>query len=348
MGRTSLFDNTNNFYSIPFETSKDEVECISCAQDLSESRYLYDFSMIKIKNLAPFLQVEGEDAIGVKNLLKGLKKLPPAVRDSLIQVKLVSEDEILAQCGMNAWGCEYGGTVWIPDSGPSWPTGIYHEAAHARTDQLQSEIIKHEVGEEYISYTSYALELKRKYNQEYKPRVRFYTAEGENTENFCESCSVKVVWPNEDGTRLIEKPGVVTETEKKEIAELWSNYYFTDIGPDSRKSNFEKKWEVVAGPVYGEGLGEKIVAGHNAAKWKDGTDAPKNGVIMAYGANNFWEDVATFVEPFAEKNHDFFKQYISPSSPQYDGRYEEKLKLLYEYGFITEMDYLDVMSYKEE
>ena len=69
---------------------------------------------------------------------------------------------------------------------------------------------------------------------------------------------------------------------------------------------------------------------------------------MAYGANNFWEDVATFVEPFAEKNHDFFKQYISPSSPQYDGRYEEKLKLLYEYGFITEMDYLDVMSYKEE
>lgn len=71
---------------------------------------------------------------------------------------------------------------------------------------------------------------------------------------------------------------------------------------------FEEEWKTIAGYIYGEGLGEKRAG--LGLTWADGSYEPRYGFVRPYGANDYLEDIATFVEN-VYKNPDFYKPLIS-------------------------------------
>jgi len=103
----------------------------------------------------------------------------------------------------------------------------------------------------------------------------------------------------------------------------------------------EMSWNQIVGGIYGQNLADPSISGVGnrlSRIWTDGSTDPKNGFVRAYGANNFKEDVATYVEA-VYTNPGIFKDLINPKSPKYDEKYLKKLLLLKEYGFITSKEW---------
>jgi len=117
------------------------------------------------------------------------------------------------------------------------------------------------------------------------------------------------------------------------------------------ESPFEKEWRQIAGDYskiserndegyfeYKESFIEKVKG--------DGLGSgPRKGVIRPYGGSSFSEDVATFNERI--NNPGFFKDLINPSSEKYDQKYDQKLLLLYEYGFMSDKEYNAILREAE-
>ncbi|MCX5751327.1 MAG: hypothetical protein NT099_06645 [Candidatus Saganbacteria bacterium] len=137
----------------------------------------------------------------------------------------------------------------------------------------------------------------------------------------------------------LKKPGLSLPAFCHEVAHLLI-FDLRDSGSD-----FEKKWTEAAGEVYGEKHVRYPDKGFPAYTWKEsGTDGePKYGCVRAYGCKEFGEDVATFVEQVV-KDPRFFAPLLDHKSKQYDPRYEQKLILLRDYGFITEEQFKSVFS----
>ncbi|HLC89283.1 MAG TPA: hypothetical protein VJG49_04575, partial [Candidatus Nanoarchaeia archaeon] len=102
---------------------------------------------------------------------------------------------------------------------------------------------------------------------------------------------------------------------------------------------FEREWTQLHeayGEVYGRGL---VIEENRLSFWNDGErEGPRHGCVRPYGCTNFREDVATYLEPIARRDYEFFRDLVTPGSEQYDSSYLEKLILLERYGFITEND----------
>jgi len=78
---------------------------------------------------------------------------------------------------------------------------------------------------------------------------------------------------------------------------------------------------------------------------------PQHGITRPYGANNIQEDVATCIQtirsdPLYFKGFGLIDETLpsGEKSPFYDPRYEQKIRLLKEYGFITEAEYNAVFN----
>jgi len=57
-----------------------------------------------------------------------------------------------------------------------------------------------------------------------------------------------------------------------------------------------ERWKMIQQTGYRENLGPKTIGSGYADQWSNGSREPRNGFVMAYGANNQKEDLATCVE----------------------------------------------------
>lgn len=111
------------------------------------------------------------------------------------------------------------------------------------------------------------------------------------------------------------------------------------ITSETTADSFVGRWKSIAGDIYGKYVGTDTEYNINPG-WTDNgiDDGPRHGCVRSYGAKNFYEDVATFVEQIW-KNPEFFRPLVDPKSASYDPRYKQKLDLLLEYRFITREQY---------
>ncbi len=142
-----------------------------------------------------------------------------------------------------------------------------------------------------------------------------------------------------------KKISELTEEERK-IYEVIGDKVkeYSEIIPTSYAGNneFNSQWLTIAGgkEIYGvENLIEKDSQGQ--VIWKgEGSifiDKGKEGFVRAYGAKNYGEDVATYVEKIVGEPTFFKKNNLIGEGA--DPRYKQKIDLLLEYGFITDEEY---------
>ncbi|OGC13440.1 hypothetical protein A3J90_03600 [candidate division WOR-1 bacterium RIFOXYC2_FULL_37_10] len=80
--------------------------------------------------------------------------------------------------------------------------------------------------------------------------------------------------------------------------------------------------------------------------WYEQSSMALHGYVRSYGAYDYYEDIATFVEKIVT-NPMFFNNLIDPSSEKYDPRYQLKIDLLLAYGFIDKYQYENVVPRQE-
>jgi|GEM_PF-5720319 len=297
-----IFDNSQNFIVAPEDKLPEVFECKTCTVDFRESKVLFDYSTARIlkKSKIQHIEIDSDNPVVLYRISQMLDKLPPAIKDSILELQIVSKSRIHELCGEKTGGCAKSSSrrITIPEDASD--KLLYHEAAHTFTFQLDHD---EQLGDEE----------KRKLYQLYKKR------------------------------ELAIKRGVPTpslpEMSQFEIA-LAKSYTPSRASP----GEFRKKWEEIAGDVYGKDLGEKVIADRNAVSWSDGGGDPRYGCVRPYGCNNIYEDIATFVEPIVNKDFAFYQALITPGSKRYDSRYRQKLDLLHEYGFMVDEDYQKIVG----
>lgn len=149
--------------------------------------------------------------------------------------------------------------------------------------------------------------------------------------------SVGDAYATHDGVIHLKRKTFNIPTFQHECAHILT--FSLESGGSANDTSFESRWRTVAGEVYGRYVVPDTEYSINPGWSDNGVDnGPRHGCVRPYGAKNFYEDVATFVEK-VWGNPDFFSSLIDPKSSQYEPRYKQKLNLLLEYGFITQEQY---------
>jgi hypothetical protein len=391
-----IFDNSKNFFVVPQELPSETVECISCVIDLSQSTTLFDYYQAKIQkagikgirakeivpieeadpnNIVSTFQRQDEDGVvreyaivtktdvaAMSKVISMLDELPPEVRESVAFIDVVPDEQVGAMCGgpNEILGCaqQQTRTITVGES-TSYET-LYHEAAHALTYNSERDTVEEK------DLKRYELELRRKYDAQMFVYTDFERddsgraltdAEGKyipcDKNDF--DCFTAIAYDNMDNPLKIE----LSKDELKKYVELRDASH-ASVSYGSNSGTFEERWKAIAGDVYGKELGESIVGDQNAVAvtWDDGSSMPRYGCIRAYGCNNYYEDVATFVEPVADGDFSSLQVLVNPDSDYYTKtypvdeqtakewatRYKQKLDLLYEFGFIKGEDYQKIIG----
>ncbi|MBI1971218.1 hypothetical protein HYS47_05710 [Candidatus Woesearchaeota archaeon] len=338
-----IFDNSNNFIILPETVPEEFIECISCAEDYSQSVALYDYAsyeLLSSKGIQKFISTAGKDPIALARFMYLFKKLPPNIQNSVQGIELLPQDEVNNRCigsGITidtgteivAGGCiKDFVVVTTPDV--SFQT-LYHETAHTLT--IQTSINWQTTDQEYEqAIKEYLLWLKNKYqidhlsynwikdNKVVRSEGRYLPVNQCKQKQECihmyDNYNREIILPTEDSFELLQLLNA-----KKEVPR--------SIG---------YRWLDVAGDEY-------LPPGYMIVT--TGREPPENGFVRKYGSSNYLEDISTFVEPIAKEDHEFFKRnklIQPPGHPdydpaKYDQRYKQKLDLLLEYGFITKEDY---------
>lgn len=123
-------------------------------------------------------------------------------------------------------------------------------------------------------------------------------------------------------------------------------------------SEFNSKWVEVSGD-YDKVEGDRFNNHYNYKEpflkeifGKEEThESAKFGYVRPYGGTNRFEDVATYVGQVV-RDPSVFESKIDPDSEDYNEVYRKKLDLLYEYDYITDKEYKNVLKeaglYNEE
>jgi hypothetical protein len=342
-----IFDNAQNHIIIPENLLPEEFECKDCIVDFGKSRALYDFSSAKILKNGNIQKITADNAAALYRVSKMLDKIPPVVRDSILELELVPQDQVGAACGLSGrsiGGCANPNTrrIILGEQTPLYI--LYHEAGHTLTYYIEQKD-ELEAGRDLKAYE---LELKRKYDVEdvrfqYESRKILKDEEG----NVIRDSKGFGSWTKCKGVDMDCFSSLVSSSEKKITINDQDTRKWVELkvlSNQKKENQFSKEWQDIAGEVYGEGLEVNLEGGGLPVEWADGTYGPKNGCTRAYGCNNYHEDVATFVEHVAEGDHNFYKPLITPGNEQYDPRYRKKLDLLYKSGFITTEDYHKIIG----
>lgn len=184
-----------------------------------------------------------------------------------------------------------------------------HEAAHLRTYKLYEEVIKDPT---YISLKKQREDLAKEFIEmrESKPLSYSQTREYNSLVKDYNSLTLQII-EIEEGSNI----------------------------------DFVKEWKSVAGEY------------DNFAKTKEGytiysnefkefnSREPAGGYMLAYGATNFYEDVATFNEKISEP--EYFVFLLSEENPHHD-IYAKKLSLLNKYKFISQEEYQAILNAAKE
>tara|TARA_Y100000310_G_scaffold330357_1_gene401839 strand:+ start:1811 stop:4069 length:2259 start_codon:yes stop_codon:yes gene_type:complete len=364
-----LISNSNDLITIPLEESEgytEITESYDYAPALVSERLSVNYQEYTVESFNeefPNINLEGELSVPtIKRIAETLRHLPPEIRDSVRGFEIFSEADWITR-NLEVYGDDSVAGAYtssdriirIPEGGLRHST-IYHEAAHDLTFRIEQE--------EAERYTRLRLEFRE------RPEIRQQAEEAERLREEAARLSMEI-WDNIDKTKqkwferyrkleseeqpyendeellsLKEQVDAYHEQLEQEVDPLFARSYklrdrvweaesdFIESKP--RVESFETEWKSIAGDFYGVDLGEKRAG--LAISWADGSNEPRNGFVRPYGANNYLEDIATFVEN-VYKNPDFYKPLITQGSAQYDVRYRQKLDLLYERDFITQEKY---------
>jgi len=109
--------------------------------------------------------------------------------------------------------------------------------------------------------------------------------------------------------------------------------------------NFIQAWELIAGEIYGKYTKKDS---QHFIIWAEGDEyGPRHGCMNAYGSTNVDEDIAIFYEDICDllssKNERDF--ILLKNANSQDKRYEQKIALLYQYGFISNQEYRKIKKY---
>ncbi|MBI2147781.1 hypothetical protein HYU19_04890 [Candidatus Woesearchaeota archaeon] len=319
-----VFDNANNYVIVPESFAEEEIECKACAADVGESEALYELAKVSFREHSSIRSITVTDAnYHVAYLMsRMLDDLPPAVRESVLELEIVPDGMLSERCGKGASGCSFLGMNRIIVGDHVSPATFYHELAHTLTYTIEQR----EAVEAEWQLKEYQLELERKYNAGFTPQVVYQDHDGIRTYlTPCDGCTFSHIYFGKQSLT----------SEDAEIIQQ-----FAESSLREREQSFTARWAAIAGDVYGKDLTkDPDMVEPLPAAWADEQVGPRNGCVRAYGCNNAHEDIATFVEPIAEGDYDFYKPLITPGSSQYDKRYKDKLDLLHEYGFISNEDY---------
>jgi hypothetical protein len=299
-----IFDNSDQTYTLPSNSPSEIFECVECTENLATNKVVFDMASTRIRESTKIESIESVDAVSLYIFSQELDQLPTAVKNSVNGVIIVSEKDIGASCGSPNAVGCALGGV-ITLSADVDPNTLYHEAVHTYVGTFNDE----SNGQENLMKLGVlGLELKNKYDLQEKYGDEWTT-----------------FMFNEEVTEL-------TDEEKEEFAGIRDKIIHGE-------NTFIDEWEEIAGDIYGEGISST-----SNVLWDDDSDGPKNGCTRAYGCTKVGEDIATFVEPIADKDYDFFAPLINPDSKQYDPRYEQKINLLWEHGFITTEDHKKIVG----
>ncbi|MBI1971219.1 hypothetical protein HYS47_05715 [Candidatus Woesearchaeota archaeon] len=316
-----IMDEQGNFVIIEESMPAETTECFSCARDILANSDVEQYNVLLYHRLGREILTLGNigelrtkgDPYIARLLLSSLHDLPPELLKSVRNINVVSRERLKELCkSKNIDGCASEGGIIYLPEDFSRET-VFHEAGHTRTLDLAQDVTRAE-----MEFKAYELVLLRKYGEDISANSR------------------ETVWT------------LATEEETQRLSALQQK-----AEQEEQKDDLEERWETIADDVYGTTLLKEPEEGRDySTEWKDNTKGPRQGCIRAYGCNNYLEDIATFVEPIANGDHEFFTReglIMPPGHPlydsaKYDPRYKQKLDLLLEYQFITEEDYRKILQ----
>lgn len=320
-----IFDEETQHVIVDEDLPLDVYECEdeTCKFDLTRSWVLMQASEKQIWELLENIQSiesdeHGLNAVDMNRIANALEKFPPRIRASMRRLYFTSIEEVKRLCyKKNAGGCASDdGRIILPKHFNQGT--FYHEGGHTRTFVIE----KREKIEAVREQDAVELEIRRKHDGVGMVIVYEHPGGGQSRSP-CAECTVLKI--HSYGPKSPEDEQRLREVGERAIQRL--------------KNGFEYRWKQIAGDVYGKDLAPLEPDEDLQTKWSDGESGPRKGVIRAYGANNYMEDVATFLEPIARKEFGFFKPLMAK-----DERYRKKLALLHEYEFISDEDYEAVIG----
>ncbi|MBI1969568.1 hypothetical protein HYS48_02640 [Candidatus Woesearchaeota archaeon] len=260
--------------------------------DIAPGRYSerldfnYDAFTIKaFRQDFPRIQLTGAiNPTVVKRLSDALHDLPPAVVASVEEIIVYTDEEYEKASPENSGAWTSSDRIMRLKLSTLGESTVYHEAAHDLTFLLQQQKRRQQAQQNYLYGNNVLLDsqleaLTKKYQLEKKPLDKI--DELLHASNLPPDARVAL----------------------QDIAQQFQRNVETMEAYDAQiERSFEYRWIDIAGNVYGKDLGPKTVGGNVfglgqlSVAWKDGTSGPRNGCVRAYGCNNFFEDVATFVE----------------------------------------------------
>ncbi len=271
---------------------------------------LVEGSIEAFRHLYPAITLSGKyNRHEIETLIMNLDRLPPAVRESLKAINLSYKRESNANFLLDEAGHAdpMNMTIYLWKDSDSYLdlSTIQHEAAHIFTFHQRSVVSR------VIQRRTAHIDFSR-----YNP------AQSESD----------YLIPSQ----VAEENAIIMQEMSRSFEERWLKIVETNGNP------------------YGK-VGRKKGSDTLNLEWisldeKGNNDGPRYGFVRPYGSKNFYEDVATHVEMIWD-NPALFRQLITsdsefykthPEQIRYTQVYREKLKLLRDYGFITDEKYREI------
>ena len=337
-----IFDNDNNFASLSEDYDSYFFECQDCDLDLSESRLILDNNLRKFRVWG--IEFSGTDDSKMINRLAFLvESLPATVRDSISEIEVADGLRFNMLCGfVNAAGCVLKNSAKIVLREEDIDTGfvgtlLYHEAAHTLQHRLIGQGKRYDVEKQLRTLS---LELYRKYD------IDHLTLETDNNGNilvrgYKESLSNEPV-----------------ELRQEDVNHYLSLYQLTAV----EENSYEGEMKRLSESLYDQNIYSP--SGGLKNYWVDDEQLPRFGFMRPYGANNFFEDGATFIEDMRlgslynwyavlmDPKSDYYQQLMGKpilnndptiimdenTAQQWAEIYRQKFDIHCKYGFFTPSD----------
>lgn len=137
------------------------------------------------------------------------------------------------------------------------------------------------------------------------------------------------------GVICVQRNGITSEIIQHEAGHLYTYYCGTA---------FVNSWKQIAGPgVYGS-MARLTLGGY---QWNNGGDGPRYGCVSPYGSKNAHEDIATFYEYVCSLRPPHFSliDFLRlQSAMRHDQRFQQKINLLHENGFLDDQEFQSLKS----
>ncbi len=324
---------------------------------------MFDYAGSKLKKYD--IELTGKSTknnVVLAKVAEYLDTLPPKMLENLDEIEIIPEadynDRILVSKG--AGGHARFHSITIKEELLE-PTLFRHEVTHIHTLKVVGDDNK-----KFLDFNRFKKKLSDKY---WQAEIDVDPQSGE-------------VYATHSSGRSVD----IDDEDKNKLVELARNAKMVRVAPGRLKqNNFKREWLDAAGDesdnLGDEGLGFAGITLYPTV-WKDKTTGPKAGFMVPYGANrligpiSWMEDPSTFIENFASKNYDGYREVTNPKSnfyqeqmgkPVFQGlpvgednpvmtpelanewstKYKKKLELLYKYEYIDHQEWATLWQEKD-